>query len=81
MSKDGYFIITDVQAALLSELGIAYQTLNGLHCVPDWDAVIDQLDAIIWEDDEISDEEGAWYDIMSEYQNYMYWSTEGHTWQ
>ncbi len=80
MPRIGYYIITAEQAAVLDELQISYEDLGGLKCVQDWDAVIAALDEKIWEDGEISDEEGAWYDTMSEYQNYLYWSTEAHSW-
>ena len=80
MARIGYYIITDEQATLLGQLNIAYETLGGLKCVADWDAVIAQIDELIWEDGEISEEEGIWYDTMSEAQDYLYWSTEAHSW-
>lgn len=80
MSKIGYYIITPAQAAILDILGIDYESLGGLLCVEDWDAVIAALDDKIWEDGEITEEEGGWYDTMSEYQNYLYWSTEAGSW-
>ncbi len=80
MAKVGYYIISDAQAEVLDALRIPYETLGDLKCVSDWDAVIAQLDDIIWADGDESEEEGAWYDILSEYQDYLYWSTEAHSW-
>lgn len=80
MAKVGYYILTDAQAEILDALEISYVELGGLKCVSDWQALIDALDESIWADGEISDAEGAYFDVFSEAQNYLYWSDEGHNW-
>ena len=85
MSRNGYYIINEEQATILDMLGFNVESLGGLSCLKEegnvnWQAVIDALDLIVWADGEISDEEGAWVDTMSEYQNYLYWSTEAQSW-
>ena len=85
MSRIGYYIIDEDQAAILTMLGFTVDTLGGLLCLKeeenvDWQTVIDALDEKIWEDGEITDEEGGWFDTMTNYQNYLYWSTEAHSW-
>ena len=80
MGKVGYYIITAEQAAVLRALGISYETLGNMYCVRDWDAIISQIDDAVWADGIVDETEGGYIDTMAEYQDYMYWSTEGHFW-
>lgn len=85
MSRNGYYIINQEQATILTMLGFEVETLGGLSCLKEdenvsWQAVIERLDEKVWEDDDVSEEEGVWLDTMTEYQNYLFWSTEAQSW-
>ena len=81
MSKIGYYILTEDQANLLQQYDeIEVVPLGGEYCVTDWQSVIDFFDDLIWEDGEVSDEEGEIMDILDQKVRYLYWSTEAHEW-
>ncbi len=80
MARVGYYILSEAQAAVLTVFGISYETVGGLPCVTDLQSVIDQIDEIVWEDGELTDEEGGYLDTMYAGATYMYWSTEAHSW-
>ena len=81
MARSGlYYIITPEQAKVLDVFDIPYQELGGLLCVEDWDAVTARLEAIVWEDGDVDDTEAGYLDIMYNYEDYMYWSAEAHSW-
>lgn len=80
MARVHYFVLSDEQAAVLTALGIHFDNLGGLPCVTDWQSVIDQVDAIVWADDELSEVEEGYLDAMSAQVISMYWSTEAHSW-
>ena len=81
MARSGlYYIITPEQAEVLDVFDIPYQELGGLLCVEDWDAVTARLDDIVWGDGDVDDTEAGYLDIMYNYEDYMYWSAEAHSW-
>ena len=81
MSKIGYYILTEDQANLLQQYDeIEVVPLGGEYCVTDWQSVIDFFDDLIWEDGEVSDEEGEIMDILDQKVRYLYWSTEAPEW-
>ena len=80
MARQGYYIITAEQARILDILRISYETLGNKYCVSDWQAVINQIDEIVWADGDVTEQEGAYLDAMSDFEEYMYWSTEAHSW-
>ncbi len=85
MAKQGYYIISDDQYALLNALGgYTITDIDGYHCVTDWysiyDAVIAAYDATYLDDDPENDAPQENYDIMEAAVQFMYYSTEAHTW-
>lgn len=80
MARVGYYILTDAQADILTKLGIGFDFLGGKKCVHDWQSVIDQVEAEVYADDVVTDEEGEMLDTMYSQETYLYWSTEGHFW-
>lgn len=86
MSRKRYYILTAAQVAIIDQLNnayglnIDYEIIDDNYCVEDFQAITDALDEVVWADGEISDQEGGWLDTFEEYVDYMYYSTETHTW-
>lgn len=84
MAKQGYFILSDEQYAIVSALDYEIVTIGDYHCVTNWydiqEAILAGYDAT-WEDDIEGNEVGQeQYDIIQASVQYMYYSSESHTW-
>lgn len=86
MARVGYYVITDEQAAILEEYGFTDSLiqLGGLYCVTDWistqNAIMAALDATYDDEDESNDAPESYFTTMDIQAEYMYWSTEAHSW-
>lgn len=80
MAKQGYYIITDEQATVLDFFQIPYVNLGGKNCVSDWDSVYRAILDAIEADDNWDPQEEQFWAYMEERTEYMYWSTEAHSW-
>ena len=86
MARIGYYVITDAQAAILEEYDLAGDIvqLGGRYCVTDWisiqNAILEALDATYEDEDESNNAPDDYYKTMTESAEYMYWSTEAHSW-
>lgn len=84
MANQGYFIISPEQYAIVSALGYDVETIGGFYCVTNWydiqEAIIASYDAT-WEDEIDGNEvDQSQYDIIEASVQYMYYSSESHTW-
>ncbi len=86
MAKQGWFILTDDQFNILNafELGYLVEEVDGYNCVSDWYAIVAQLEDMFYaayeDEDPNNDPTDEQFDIIYSQIQYMYYSSEAHTW-
>ncbi len=86
MSRQGWFVLTDAQVSIMTtfELDSYITVVDNRNCVSDWYSIASQLadllDATLYDENPSNDATDEQYATVYSDAEFMYYSTESHTW-